>query len=181
MIIFEGPDNTGKSTAVKQVLHRIPSLVFGGHSGGPPKSCEEWEGRMNTILIKPTSETIPLVLDRFFFSEKVYGKILRPDSNIIPRRLMNTLEQRLLEHDPLIIYCRRPYHRILHGFDDRSQLTGVKENLITICREYDILFSQGWSLGNRLYVYNFEEPLALSYLCQAIEEYLFERGLKCTL
>jgi hypothetical protein len=170
MIIVEGPDNTGKTTLIKQLCYRIPQLKYDGHSGGPPKTVEEWNERMYRVLLKPVNETIPYIIDRFFFSELVYGKVLR-GKTMIPLENMDVLAERLFEHNPLIIYCRRPIQRIKDDFNVREQLSGVYENLTKICWEYDKLFSLGWPFVG-IHVYNFEDKDALKIVVERVKEYL---------
>ena len=173
MIIFEGPDNAGKSTAIKQVIHRIPILKKAGHSGGPPKDDAEWVSRVYDTLLRSPKETVNEVYDRLYFSELVYGKVLR-GKLAAPDNVLQSMAERLYEHEPLIIYCRRPLHRIKEGFDEREQLSGVYENLTKICWEYDRLFSTGWNWN--LYVYDFEEDeTALNRLVGRILFYLQEK------
>ena len=170
MIIVEGPDGCGKSTLIKQLLHRIPKLEFGEHSPGPPKSAEEYLARAAKWLIKPQEKTRNIILDRFLFSEQVYGPVLR-GKLIITQKEMDILEAKLLEHDPLIIYCRRPPHK-LH-LNDKDHISGVSEKISQLVRQYDKIFST-WTIPKRLVVYDYEQVGLLSDVILEVMNYLEE-------
>lgn len=175
MIILEGPDNTGKST-LKNRLMKVFPLKDMGHSGGPPNTVEEWEDRMYRLLLNNTGkETRSFIVDRFFYSEIVYGKVLR-GGTIVPQDNMDRLEDLLMEHDPMIIYCRRPVHRIKETLSERDQLEGVNENISRICRAYDTMFgSRVLQFRNRMQVFDFEESSAWLMLHMKMLDYFGEK------
>jgi thymidylate kinase len=176
MIIVEGPDNTGKTT-LKNRLMKVFPLTDKGHSGGPPKTVQEWEDRMYRLLLDKTrQETLTFIVDRFFYSEIVYGKVLR-GSTIVPQRNMDILEDLLMEHDPMIIYCRRPVHRIKETLSERDQLEGVNENIARICREYDTMFgSRILQFRDRMQIFDFEESSSWLMLHMKMLDYLGKKG-----
>lgn len=175
MIIVEGPDNTGKSTLVKALTEYIPSLVYIGHSPGPPKTPEEFLNRTAKVLNHSPQDTAFYLLDRFFFSELVYGPVLRGRAIITPGQIED-LADKLYEHNPLIIYCRRSVTRVKETFQNREQLMGVYDNLARIHRKYDEVISN-WSLNTT--VYDFERTseaevaLTVAYYLQGITGGIF--------
>lgn len=174
MIIVEGSDDSGKSTLIKQITENVQGLKFGGHSSGPPEGRDDYMDRLKVLKSNP-GHTRNLIFDRFFFSELVYGPLLRgiimPSDGDIA-----WIEVKLIEHDPLIIYCRRPPHEIAK-LKDSDHLPGVAKNISKIVQAYDKIFStRVLSLGDRLMVYDYNGTglmgLSLNDICSRIKRYL---------
>ena len=142
-IVVEGPDGSGKSTYIKQVLfnNRTPQVQ---HNGGPPKSIEDLLTRISAIYSAPDG----YVLDRWApISEIVYGSVLRP----MPLLPVHSLLEHIDLHRPLIVYCRPPMTTLLANATRIIQLAKEKdhkpdehtkqviENQVAIVQEYDVL------------------------------------------
>lgn len=76
-IIIEGPDGAGKSTLVKSILESHPGTVYGHFD--KPESDEEafgyWE--KYAAFIKEHQDAKLVVLDRSWYSDMVYGPVMR--------------------------------------------------------------------------------------------------------
>src|SRR6266498_3187089 len=77
MIIVEGPDGSGKTTLVNELFYifkeQFPLAI--AHSPGPRPHVVEHTFEAFAYEVKGGNR--PVIHDRLFFSELVYGKILR--------------------------------------------------------------------------------------------------------
>jgi thymidylate kinase len=134
ILILEGADCSGKSTLAEQIhkqtgykqLHRTQ-----------PKTEEDKKCMMDEYLqvIKANKNCI---LDRSWYSEMVYGPVMR-DASVISYPQMYELERMLTKNGALLIYCTAPeptlwkrclrrgeeyitkpddFHNICKGFDE---------------------------------------------------------------
>lgn len=98
IIILEGPDGSGKTTLAnalaKQTKYPIKHCV-------QPKPDESGMLGMYLNLIKSNKN---LILDRSWYSEMVYGPVMRGTSEISYPD-MYLLEQALVKHGAIIIHC----------------------------------------------------------------------------
>jgi len=86
------------------------------------------------------------------------------------------IEDLLMQHDPMIIYCRRPVHRIRETLSERDQLNGVNENISKLCRAYDTVFgTRAIQFRNRMQVFDFEESNSWLMLHMKMLDYLGKR------
>lgn len=100
IIIIEGPDGSGKTTLANQlskqtgykVIHRVQ-----------PKTDEEKQIMMCEYLQTIRSGK-NMIFDRCWYSEMVYGQIMRDDS-VISYPQMYELERLLTKNGAMIIYC----------------------------------------------------------------------------
>lgn len=139
MIIFEGADNSGKSTAAMSAgeFFRVPVI----HTGGKRPRSE-----MVSILDQMLTVKDLALYDRVsLISEMVYGSILRGD-NIIKGCPFITRWSRLMRLKPLIIYCRPPDNILFNldshekkDYDDKAHLDAVELNQRKIVSLYDSL------------------------------------------
>ena len=151
LIILEGMDNTGKTTTAKLIANHLCAKGYTYVSGGGPEAGTA-DGAMKILQ----TDLPDKVQDRTFISELIYGPILRGQSGI------NTLEaigfmDFLKQNNAYIFYTRRGLENILTTFDERDQLSGVKENAEAICQAYDrVMFNLIQKYGIPVTVYNFD-------------------------
>lgn len=134
IIILEGPDGSGKTTLAEklqkqtgyQLLHRVQ-----------PKT-EEDKQRMMDEYVQVLRTGKNCILDRSWYSEMVYGPIMR-DHSVICYPQMYELERLAAKYGGLIIHCTAPenvlwkrclrrgedyitdrdtFHKICKGFDE---------------------------------------------------------------
>jgi len=136
MLIIEGPDNSGKTTLVKELAQLLPGQKV-LHSGGPVKSEADRDERMERIL-----NSRHVIWDRVpCISEQIYGPVLR-GVNIFGG---TTYLQAVVDIGAAIIYCRPPDHLLFNldthdvnpDHDDEEHLTGIKQNHEKIVASYD--------------------------------------------
>jgi hypothetical protein len=146
-IIVIGFDDTGKTTLVEYLHHRI-SLSMCVKSPGPVSR----EDQLKYITDGLQSER-PIIMERCpAFDELVYGTVLRGKSNF---EYKDDVWGLIKVFDPLIIYCR-PSDRSIFNFGEREQYEGVIENSIELLEEWDKTFHLIQHSGFRVFKYNWE-------------------------
>ena len=149
LIIIEGLDNTGKTTAAQKIAEL---LKFNYVSGGGPE-VGTYEGALAKL-----KEGLPnKVQDRTFISEMIYGPILRGKSGISDQEFMKLMDF-LRQNQCILVYARRTVTQILATFDERDQLSGVKEHLHELYEQYDhYMFNKLWThMEKQPIIYNFD-------------------------
>lgn len=176
MIIVEGVDNSGKSTLIKELLEEYPSLQFGGKPGGPPEKI----GRDNLynwwydVVDSCPTETYKKVYDRFYFSELVYGPVIRGGVSFHHDELA-TIMNKLRIHQPLIIYCNVPINQVYKNFNKREQLKGVKENIHKLKEQYEdvmMTLQEDKKEDFRILRYDYTDPSSKENLDKELKNYL---------
>lgn len=175
MIIVEGPDGSGKTILIKDVVKRLqlwvgtlsvkePVKIV--HSPGPlEEGLFEWAANA-LLLVKE-----PVVFDRFpYFSDIVYGPTLRKRT-LMTATGYQQLKTRLQELHPLVVYCRPPMSTITEASKVWKQMNGVSENLKKIVNNYDhqLLY---WMSDFRVFHYDFTQPENKKLLMIVIDEYV---------
>jgi thymidylate kinase len=178
MIIIEGCDNTGKTTLREQLLAAVPKLIVGPKLEKPPIDRTEYMEFLWTTFGKNPKETHDLIFDRFFFSEVVYGPILR--GKVAYTRSEKTAIHNLLRyHRPLVIHCRQSVESIMETFEEREQLEGVKERISSIVMAYDTVFSDFDLIKDLEFMrYNYKQPRELVRTISHVQDYLNHGGNK---
>lgn len=182
MIIVEGCDNTGKSMLVKQLLERIPELVFVPHGPRPPESYSDYLNEMFSVMSLPNVNNV--IVDRFYFSELVYGPILRGGVGLTPGEI-DFLNDKLKQVDPLVIICYNANEDVKSSFAEREQLEGVEDNIDKIQEKFMSLFRGKNSYREIKHIYyNWREGLihpeyGLDALIVEIKAYLRRNEDEC--
>ena len=145
-VVFEGPDNTGKSTLIQKFLddYRYTRRVI--KSEGP----EKYHGEIDERIERYYLEDIDVIYDRHpAVSETIYAPVVRqnPGPTAYSRNMFYLTE-------PLIIYCRAlpgrgmQGHRDNPGVDTEHHIQGVTQHYDEICDRYD-----DWALRHAHFVY----------------------------
>lgn len=135
LIILEGPDGSGKTTLATKISKQTgyPILHF-----AQPKTDEEKQGMFDEYYkLARKNYTKNVILDRCWYSEMVYGPIMR-DKSYITYPQMYLLEQQLCKHGAMLIYCTAHMSTLW----DRCQARGESyvlawETFRSICKEFD--------------------------------------------
>lgn len=134
-IIVEGVDGSGKTTLISKLCYDFDNLFVVKNPLDDKQDFITWWPQ--EVDRKP-SLTVP-IHDRFFFSEIVYGPVLRGKINA-PETLVTNIAF-FLRNTALLIYCR-PHSEILHKtVESNPQMAGVKENLDVLSDVYDKVMS----------------------------------------
>ena len=137
ILIIEGPDGSGKTTLANQlskqtgypVIHRVQ-----------PKNDEDKQ-RMLDEYMDILQSGKNAIFDRSWYSEMVYGPIMR-DTSVITYPHMYTLETLLAKRGGMIIYCTdKPetlWRRATRRGEDYITEYGT---FVDICEAFDELMS----------------------------------------
>ena len=121
IIILEGCDKNGKTTLAHKLSQKLgwPIVKFSA-----PKNDEDvFKTYMQFIL----SRRIPVILDRFYLGEKVYGQIFRGKSQLDYLQ-SRTLEGLLLTRRSINVYCQVPLKEIKKNFiKDKESFANVNQ------------------------------------------------------
>lgn len=168
MIIVEGCDNTGKTTLVNTLLRRYPQLVLGEKLMGPPTEKQELMDMLWGAL--GSEESHRTIFDRFYFSELVYGKVLRGDVFISPaeRQAINWI---LKKRKPIIIYCYLDPVAIRATFLEREQLAGAWDKVEELVAEYSHVFMD-WASYEDFYIYDYRNPVSVARAIHGVHNYI---------
>jgi thymidylate kinase len=179
MIILEGPDNSGKSTLATALVNQFGSSIsLSDHTRAVGEERDRLmvgvPGRVYGALQHGVAGQGTVQLhDRLFFSELVYGRILRGQV------CFNWTQQQhicrvLTAIQPPIIFCLPPIEKCLSNLHGRHQLEGVTENAELIYHAYDAMKALA---KPPITVYDWTRgPAALHRIFRVVESYMERRN-----
>lgn len=100
IIILEGPDGSGKTTLANTLSKQTGYFVL--HRSQP--KTEEDKARMMDEYMQVIKAGKNCIMDRSWYSEMVYGPVMR-DASVINYPQMYALEKQLARVGGLVIYC----------------------------------------------------------------------------
>lgn len=103
IIILEGPDGSGKTTLANKLAQQTGYTLL--HRSQP--KTEEDKKRMMDEYMQVIKSGKSCIFDRCWYSEMVYGPVMR-DASVISYPQMFELERRLLKNGAIIIHCTGP-------------------------------------------------------------------------
>lgn len=103
IIIIEGPDGSGKSTLAEQLHRQTGYTVL--HRTQP--KTEEDKQRMMEEYIQVIRAGKNVIMDRSWYSEMVYGPIMR-GASVITYPQMYDLEKLVAKNGAIVIHCTAP-------------------------------------------------------------------------
>lgn len=164
-VIVEGMDGSGKSTMIEELARQYPQLEV--ITRPSQVSFNEWWPReMDRSILRP----IP-IYDRFFYSELIYGPILRGTINA-NLELVNNVAW-FMRATALLIYVRPHSDAIREGVYRSPQMTGVIDHFQELLGAYDqlMLVEKAW-YGDRFYHYDRAADGAEQAVLSAVGSYL---------
>lgn len=175
MLIFEGPDNSGKSTIAAHAAHELGIPLH--HFGGPPKHVSELITRIKFMFYyrdKYIFDRVPLI------SEQVYS-ILRPVNliNQLDDDKVTSFYKELREIEPVIVYCRPPLEILLdtaHAkkeHDTPEHINKVLANTREIVDRYDQVMEDAHMPRHWVFDYTKQEH---DVFLREIENEVIKRG-----
>lgn len=166
-IIVEGMDGTGKTSLV-DTLRKYYPLTTVRNLLEDKQDFDKWWPTMLGVTPPPGQMYIH---DRFFYSELVYGPVVR--GKLVPSQQLIYDISEALRKDAFLIYCRPPWVEISINVSNSSHMEGVKEHLNELVDAYDALMSKlAPEYGKRFFMYNYTDSDSLSLLRTKIEHYM---------
>lgn len=135
IIIIEGPDGSGKSTLASQLSKQTGYPVV--HRSAP--KSEEEKQQMMQMYKQAIKEGKNVIFDRCWYSEMVYGPIMRDDS-IFSYPQMYELERMLAKKGCIVIYCTAEKDVLWNRATARGEdyVTNY-DTFLSICSAYEVL------------------------------------------
>ena len=166
-IIVEGPDGGGKTNLIEWLQGRFHNFEVIRNELGPEQDFDTWWPEQ---LDREKSQIIP-VHDRFFYSELIYGPLIRGHLKP-PEVLVNNVLWFLRSHS-LLIYCRPHSETLEAGRKQLPQMEGVELHYENLLEGYDILMAQklGW-YKDRFIRHDWVNPQSLKDVEKLVERYM---------
>lgn len=148
VIIFEGPDNSGKSTLISKFVASLPSYVQYRItvSEGPEKYPGEILERVDKYYQQTLDSRFLHIFDRHpCISQNIYAQYSR--KTFVDKDRVS----RLYAQHPLIVYCRseeKLENHSLAAHDTAEHLRMIEENHYRIVADYE-----RWALAHANLVY----------------------------
>lgn len=137
IIIIEGPDGAGKSRLAEQLARQTGYPII--HRTQPKTEAEKelmMQGYLEAIQLGKNA-----IFDRCWYSEIVYGKVMR-DKSCITWPQMYALEERVAKNGGIVIYCTGPRAELWKRCQKRGETyITSKDQFNSICEGYDELFN----------------------------------------
>ena len=137
IIILEGPDGSGKTTLAEQLAKQTKYLIL---HRTQPKTDEE-KARMMSEYLQVIRTGKNMIFDRCWYSEMVYGPIMR-DASVISYPEMYELERQLSKTGALLIYCTGKPEVLWKRSHTRGEdYINHSTDHLNICKGYDELMA----------------------------------------
>lgn len=135
IVILEGPDGAGKSTLAKALQAEFPKSVLLHNGPQAGLSSTDLYNAYFTQLRKAAQQ--PVILDRCWVSENVYGPIHRGVSRLTPWQTQS-LEAEALGLGALLIMCRPSFKKCLVAFESgREEMLKSRDALWDVYNTYE--------------------------------------------
>lgn len=133
IIIIEGPDGSGKSTLAETISKQTGWPIE--HRSKP--ETEEEKQKMYSDYWQLCRGTRNVILDRCWYSEFVYGSVMR-DQSVMSYNEMYELERALTKGGAMVIYCTDKEAALWHRATTRGEdYITCRNDFKRICEEYD--------------------------------------------
>jgi thymidylate kinase len=139
-------DGAGKTYLIDRLQAEFPDLALVRNELGPDQEFDRW-----WVDVLRADE--PTLHDRFFYSELVYGPVLR-GSLKADLTLIDSVRS-FIQSCALLIYCRPPVGVLLKRLaEHRAQMAGVRSNWRELLDTYDHLMEvERYAYPNGRFIY----------------------------
>ena len=128
-IIFEGADQQGKTTLAKKVQEKVNMPIM--HFGIPDKHTDFSNEYIKDI---PKNDFQPIIFDRSYVSEIVYGNIFRGGTGIT-NKIKAHIEDFLNNCGYILVLCKRKNYKWEERDEDYTESDNIK-----VMNSYDEVF-----------------------------------------
>lgn len=160
-IIFEGPDNAGKSTLIEFIESHLRRGVI--HNTVDKDTASVLGKQAKELSLEGNS-----IYDRSaVISEYIYCLVLQR-APVFPVNISHVAD---LCDNTIVVFCLPPLEKVLAT--TKEEMPGVVENLTALYNQYDNMIDELVLMGKQFYVYDwtFEGP-------ELVLEYINERNNK---
>ena len=166
-IIVEGMDGSGKTTLIDRLRYDFDELVLVRNPLDDKQDFTTWWPQE---MDREPSKIIP-IHDRFFYSEIVYGPVLRQRINA-PQALVDNVAI-FLRLTALLIYARPNSSIILDAVKNNEHMDGVKEKGQELLELYDnvMMVELQW-YKDRFIRYDWNNPESYPQVEDTVRTYL---------
>lgn len=202
MVIVEGADGSGKTTLCDRIVERfggevLPKMWPEAREDMPNVGVKRRVYESLAIAVRGSARDPVFVHDRLFWSELVYGRVLRgrhaftrpvePKKGESPYARPRSKDERTYEHDLIlatilalkcpVIFCLPPPDVVIANVERTVQLEGVREQIAPIYDRYRVKRAQLRGRAQVLtYDYTGQWPgSTLDKIFDTIEKYLIIR------
>lgn len=135
IIIIEGPDGSGKTTLANKLSEQTGYPIE--HRSKP--ETEEEKKKMYDMYLQMCKSKRNVILDRCWYSEIVYGTVMR-DASMISIYDMYALEKQLSKVGALLIYCTDTESALWRRATKRGEdYITSRDDFRSICEQYNKL------------------------------------------
>jgi thymidylate kinase len=165
MVVIEGPDGSGKTTLCNRLLAEgFVSKVLPSPRIPANKNAERMKYETDRYL-KLYGDNNTVAVDRYLFSEVVYGKILRGKSVFSQAEYMNKLIQ-LMMAGSIVIFCMP--NKLIFKEKENPQVIEKQEE---IKAGYQNAIRDQAFTSERTYVYRWDDPEDFTHLTSFLERF----------
>lgn len=167
-VIIEGVDGSGKTVLINRLLREVPNLEMVRNEKQDIQNFSEW---WPSIVDREDNGNM-IIHDRFFYSELVYGPVIRGKISETASDVLIHNILWFLRSTAFLVYARPHSSSIKHSVLVEDQMKGVHEHLDRLIEGYDVLMQgeKTW-YPHRFFHYDWTDPTAYDRLVSELEEY----------
>lgn len=166
MIVVDGPDGAGKTTLCERL---VQDRVVTGLVLSPSRTKGKLSFAEQTMRYLHSYIDRDLVVDRYLFSEMVYGPVMRGRCVFRNKQFFEILSVLIEHHNPIIFCLPEDFTKLNLRLE---QMPGVVEKLPEIFLRYQNYYNLVASMYSGVFAYDLNDPT--SYF--KLREFLRERN-----
>ena len=146
LIIIDGPDNTGKDSAIAKVLEHIPNAVVQRFVGTKKQGDDALQYQTNIYKsfidsLSTTNSPDVIICNRCWVGEMVYGPLYRQENYTdCANMVFDMFDNIPPEIDVKYIYLTAPVNFLVHNDDGLSLSNASKDLIAAELQVFDVAF-----------------------------------------